>query len=36
VDKKGILVIGYGNPGRLDDGLGPHLADAISKKKFLV
>lgn len=24
-----ILVIGYGNPGRLDDGLGPALADAL-------
>lgn len=24
-----ILLIGYGNPGRLDDGLGPALADAI-------
>lgn len=26
-----ILVIGYGNPGRLDDGLGPALADAIER-----
>lgn len=24
-----ILVIGYGNPGRLDDGLGPAFADAL-------
>lgn len=24
-----FLVIGYGNPGRLDDGLGPALAEAI-------
>ncbi len=24
-----ILLIGYGNPGRLDDGLGPALAEAI-------
>lgn len=24
-----ILVIGFGNPGRLDDGLGPALAEAI-------
>lgn len=24
-----ILVIGYGNPGRLDDGLGPALAAAL-------
>lgn len=26
-----ILLIGFGNPGRLDDGLGPALADAIEK-----
>ena len=26
-----ILLIGYGNPGRLDDGLGPALAAAIEK-----
>jgi hydrogenase maturation protease len=26
---KRILVIGYGNPGRLDDGLGPALAEKI-------
>ncbi len=24
-----VLVIGYGNPGRLDDGLGPALAEAV-------
>jgi hydrogenase maturation protease len=24
-----VLIIGYGNPGRLDDGLGPALAEAI-------
>ncbi len=24
-----MLVVGYGNPGRLDDGLGPALAEAI-------
>ena len=24
-----VLVIGYGNPGRLDDGLGPELAKAL-------
>jgi hydrogenase maturation protease len=24
-----VLLIGYGNPGRLDDGLGPALADAV-------
>jgi hydrogenase maturation protease len=23
------LILGYGNPGRLDDGLGPALADAV-------
>ena len=27
-----ILLIGYGNPGRGDDGLGPALAEAISAK----
>lgn len=26
-----ILVIGYGNPGRLDDGLGPALAQAVDR-----
>jgi hydrogenase maturation protease len=26
-----ILLIGYGNPGRLDDGLGPALAEAVDK-----
>jgi len=26
-----VLVIGYGNPGRLDDGLGPALAAALEK-----
>lgn len=26
----GILLIGYGNPGRGDDGLGPALAEAVS------
>jgi hydrogenase maturation protease len=25
------LLIGYGNPGRLDDGLGPALAEAVEK-----
>ncbi|MBN2342881.1 MAG: hydrogenase maturation protease [Deltaproteobacteria bacterium] len=29
-----ILLIGYGNPGRLDDGLGPALADAIEAKRI--
>ena len=27
----GVLLIGFGNPGRLDDGLGPALARAIEK-----
>ncbi|MBN2803757.1 MAG: hydrogenase maturation protease [Deltaproteobacteria bacterium] len=27
-----VLLIGYGNPGRLDDGLGPAVAEAIEKK----
>lgn len=26
-----VLLIGFGNPGRLDDGLGPALADAVEK-----
>jgi len=26
-----VLVVGYGNPGRLDDGLGPALAEALEK-----
>ena len=26
-----LLVIGYGNPGRRDDGLGPAFADAIAE-----
>ena len=28
---KDILVIGYGNPGRQDDGLGPALAEAVER-----
>ena len=28
-DRKRALVIGFGNPGRLDDGLGPALAERI-------
>ncbi len=27
-----ILLIGYGNPGRLDDGLGPELAERIEAR----
>jgi len=26
-----VLLIGYGNPGRLDDGLGPALAEAATR-----
>lgn len=26
-----VLVIGYGNPGRLDDGLGPAFAEALAQ-----
>lgn len=26
-----VLLIGYGNPGRLDDGLGPALAEAVGQ-----
>ncbi|MCD4831173.1 MAG: hydrogenase maturation protease [Anaerohalosphaeraceae bacterium] len=29
-----ILLLGYGNPGRLDDGLGPELAERIEKKNL--
>jgi hydrogenase maturation protease len=27
-----VLILGYGNPGRLDDGLGPALAEIMEKK----
>ena len=27
-----VLVLGYGNPGRRDDGLGPAFADAIARR----
>jgi hydrogenase maturation protease len=27
-----VLLIGYGNPGRLDDGLGPALAERFERK----
>ena len=28
----GVLLIGYGNPGRQDDGLGPRLAELLEKE----
>lgn len=30
----GVLVFAYGNPGRLDDGLGPALAAQLEKRNF--
>jgi hydrogenase maturation protease len=30
VKRKTVLLIGYGNPGRLDDGLGPAAAEAVA------
>ena len=27
-----VLLLGYGNPGRLDDGLGPALADIVARQ----
>ncbi|MBN1511336.1 MAG: hydrogenase maturation protease [Phycisphaerae bacterium] len=29
-----VLVIGYGNPGRLDDGLGPALAEVLARRSL--
>ena len=29
-----VLIIGYGNPGRLDDGLGPAFAQAIEARRI--
>jgi len=29
-----VLVIGYGNPGRLDDGLGPTCAESIERMRI--
>lgn len=29
-----VLIIGYGNPGRLDDGLGPAFAEAMAKQEM--
>ncbi|MFW6158986.1 MAG: hydrogenase maturation protease [Planctomycetota bacterium] len=31
-EPRSVLLIGYGNPGRLDDGLGPALAEAIGRR----
>lgn len=28
-----VLLIGYGNPGRLDDGLGPRLAELVAAQR---
>lgn len=33
-DKKTVLVYGFGNPGRQDDGMGPALADEIEKLRL--
>ncbi len=30
-ENRGILVLGYGNPGRQDDGLGPAIAEEIER-----
>lgn len=30
----GVLLIGYGNPGRLDDGLGPAFAEAVAEMRI--
>ena len=32
MDHGKTLILGYGNPGRLDDGLGPALADAVARE----
>jgi len=29
-----VLLIGFGNPGRLDDGLGPALAEIFEEKSL--
>jgi hydrogenase maturation protease len=34
VDERHTLVLGYGNPGRQDDGLGPAAAEAIEALRF--
>lgn len=30
-ESRSVLVLGYGNPGRRDDGLGPRFAEAIDR-----
>jgi hydrogenase maturation protease len=32
LDRPRVLLIGYGNPGRQDDGLGPALAEELEKR----
>ena len=34
IQARTLLVLGYGNPGRLDDGLGPAFADAIEQENL--
>ena len=34
MSEKRVLVIGYGNPGRLDDGIGPILAEKLETMKL--
>ena len=29
-----VLLIGFGNPGRLEDGLGPALAEAVQQENL--
>lgn len=32
--RKSVLLIGYGNPGRLDDGLGPAVAESVAAMRL--
>ena len=32
--QKSVLIIGYGNPSRLDDGLGPRFIEILAEKKL--
>jgi hydrogenase maturation protease len=34
IHKGGVLIYGYGNPGRQDDGLGPLVSEEISRLNF--